>query len=480
MKIYSAIEALDNLRTGRMSFWCGDSEEQPGANESYAARRLGEDVPDLRVTKRFDIAEGSSIFAMGSCFAREIELALAKANFKILSFDDAVMGSDLFQGRNGDGAGSFLFRYTTASMKMEISRVLGAIDVPDDKLLVGEPESLLDLNFGGLCVRGNLDLIAARRRAIKDVGQGLKVADVVVLTLGLTEAWFDTEAGLYINAAPDLPLLRRSKRFEMHSLTFQENYQNVKDCIALIRAHNPNAKFVITVSPIPLQATFTGKDIVVANMRSKSTLRAVAAAIEEEDDSVLYFPSYEMVMYSKRDFAWKGDMRHVRRPMVEKIIALFKRTHDIDDGSQTRTVAVSELPIDPTLEVIRNGQIQVQADEILVHPLDAATGVRSAFDIEGIDATALKEFRATVLVTHPEAKPVRFGADLSIAGSASTVCSADVTAAYGKSETLGLSIPADIGDKTLTLRLWTEMADPESSTAYAWAKFLSSQLVYGR
>ena len=37
------------------------------------------------------------------------------------------------------------------------------------------------------------------------------------------------------NGAQDLPLLRRTQRFEMHSLSFQENYQNVKDCIALLR-----------------------------------------------------------------------------------------------------------------------------------------------------------------------------------------------------------------------------------------------------
>jgi hypothetical protein len=79
-------------------------------------------------------------------------------------------------------------------------------------------------------------------------------------------------------------------------------------------------KLILTVSPVPLQTTFLGKDIVLANSAAKSILRALceeAAALHPDVD---YFPSFEMVHYTEPGLAWKPDGRHVRMEMVEKIM----------------------------------------------------------------------------------------------------------------------------------------------------------------
>lgn len=53
-------------------------------------------------------------------------------------------------------------------------------------------------------------------------------------------------------------------------------------------------KKIFTVSPIPLNFTFTDNDIVVANKYSKSMLRA---SVEQfiDNKNIFYFPSFEIV-----------------------------------------------------------------------------------------------------------------------------------------------------------------------------------------
>ena len=469
MKIYSAEESLNALRNGRASRWCGESEDEPGANESYAARRISLDYPELEVTNVFDIPRSAKIFAMGSCFAREIEVALDAAGFVVASFDKELMSSATFDGPNGSGGESFLFRYTPPSMHLEISRLLGEFDLPHDKLLVGSSDSLLDLHYGGMCHRGNIDVIAERRNKIKAVGSGLRNADVVVLTLGLTEAWFDNNSGFYINSAPDLPLLRRSQRFEMHSLSFEDCHKYISETIALIKKHNPTVNIVVTVSPVPLQATFTGQDIVIANMRSKSTLRAVAASIVETDNSILYFPSYEMVNYTARTRAWKGDLRHVARSMVEHIIGKFKAVHGISSDA-LNDIRLSDAWSTAKLRNTDTDSAQVFADELLLHPNAPGQG-RAEVLFPDVLASGTWTFKSTLQVGHESAAPVTFGIDVLTADER-VICVAEESARHGTNSQLTVPITVPAGEAA-SVRVWTRMSDPRSANAYAWSKFLS-------
>ena len=80
-------------------------------------------------------------------------------------------------------------------------------------------------------------------------------------------------------------------------------------------------KVVITVSPVPLLATFTNEDCVVANELSKSTLRAVAGYFTNKYEYVDYFPAYEMVRHLGIS-AYRDDNIHVRYELI-KIITEF-------------------------------------------------------------------------------------------------------------------------------------------------------------
>jgi hypothetical protein len=77
-------------------------------------------------------------------------------------------------------------------------------------------------------------------------------------------------------------------------------------------------RVIVTVSPVPLRATFTDQDVVVANMYSKSVLRVCAERLEVLP-GVDYFPSYEIVMSSSVR-AYEKDNVHVRDDVVSNIV----------------------------------------------------------------------------------------------------------------------------------------------------------------
>jgi tetratricopeptide (TPR) repeat protein len=79
---------------------------------------------------------------------------------------------------------------------------------------------------------------------------------------------------------------------------------------------------ILSVSPVPFKATYSGQDAIVANTYSKSVLRAAAEEFVEAHDNVDYFPSFEMVTLSDRKAAYCDDNIHVQPAMVNRIMEL--------------------------------------------------------------------------------------------------------------------------------------------------------------
>jgi len=58
---------------------------------------------------------------------------------------------------------------------------------------------------------------------------------------------------------------------------------------------NPRAKMILTVSPVPLIATYEDRHVLVSNTYSKSVLRVAAEEISKRNPMCDYFPSYEII-----------------------------------------------------------------------------------------------------------------------------------------------------------------------------------------
>jgi len=151
----------------------------------------------------------------------------------------------------------------------------------------------------------------------------LLTTDIFIITLGLSEVWYNRETGEVFWGAIPTDIFDTSK-YDFKVSTMWENKCNIKAIIDLIRKYRPEAHIIFTLSPIPLQATFRPVTCITANTVSKSILRvAVDETYRELNDSLLhYFPSYEVVREGFPD-PYTEDNRHVRPEIIKFMMEQF-------------------------------------------------------------------------------------------------------------------------------------------------------------
>ncbi len=161
------------------------------------------------------------------------------------------------------------------------------------------------------------------RRSTRDL---FERTDVFILTLGLSEVWYSRETGdVFWRAIPRDQFDPGRHGFRVSDCN--ENAENLERILALIHEHRPRARVILTLSPVPLVATFRPVSCLTANSVSKSILRAAIDTVvrrHEGDPRLLYWPSFEMVKEVFRD-PYEEDNRHIRPEVVAQIMALFAR-----------------------------------------------------------------------------------------------------------------------------------------------------------
>jgi hypothetical protein len=115
-----------------------------------------------------------------------------------------------------------------------------------------------------------------------------------------------------------------SEKHGFRLTSYEENLANLERVYDLFTANNPHGHIIISMSPVPLRATFRPMNALIANTASKSMLRAVVDAFARaHEDRVTYFPAYEVVVVA--DHApYQADNRHVRPECVDRIMQLFE------------------------------------------------------------------------------------------------------------------------------------------------------------
>jgi len=266
------------------------------------------------IVPSFSIPRSASVFTIGSCFARHIEFALAEHGLTVPTLAFRVPREELWAG-TGMITG-ILNKYTPFSMLNEIEFVLGDSDGSEFLIETGE-DRYWD---GQLHTTESVPLARAlkRRGKIRDLyASAIRDSAVVIVTLGLIEAWWDEERQLYLNdTAPKHLVDRHPGRFFFEVLPIGKVIAAVRRLIELLHRLNPAQKVLLTVSPVPFVRSFAGKDAIIANSYSKSALRVAAEIVTREHDWVDYYPSYESVTSSERALAWEDDLVHVRQDMV--------------------------------------------------------------------------------------------------------------------------------------------------------------------
>jgi hypothetical protein len=289
----------------------------------------------------FQLVPGEKIFTIGSCFARNVERAMAARGFELPTVD--LLRQPRFSKVNP----AVVNNYGVPSIFNEFSWALDP-DATFDKtanFIETSPGKFADLHIVSTERPQPLEDLALRRDAIIEANRAVADCRVVIMTLGLTELWYDKAQNLYLNSTPMPRTLKQNpERFALHVLDFEESLGFMQRTMDLLRARcRADQQIILTVSPVPIINTFRpNTDVMVANCYSKSCLRTVAEHVCARYDNVHYFPSYESVTLSDRTLAWKDDNIHVTDEIVRINVNRMVRAYCPPDDSLVALETVAE------------------------------------------------------------------------------------------------------------------------------------------
>lgn len=282
-------------------------------------------------TAKFPMS-GLRIATGGSCFAQHIGARLRAQGFDYIDVEPAppilepaeaaALGYGIYSARYGN-------LYTARQLLQLLQRALGRFEPAASHWPAGD--GFVDPFRPTIEPphRSTEAVSALRQDHLARVARLFSSVDAFVFTLGLTEAWLDARDGAVYPVAPGVSGGDYDPgQHVFRNFSAAEVEGDLRDFVALVREINPRIRLLLTVSPVPLAATATSDNVVVANMYSKSVLRAAAGAVAAADPAIDYFPSYEIIAaHVMRSQFYNADLRTVNEAGVDHVMAQFFAQH---------------------------------------------------------------------------------------------------------------------------------------------------------
>jgi hypothetical protein len=302
---------------------------------------------DPVVSPRFHLSRTSKIATAGSCFAQHISRQLQRIGFHYFVPENGLELTDEERVRRNYGV--FSARYGnlyTASQLLQLFEEAfeGRVSVEnawwrDDGRYVDpyrpqiEPDGFESIEA----------VMEAREQHLSAVRSVFLDADVLVFTLGLTEAWRSKTDGSVFPLAPGVVAGSfDDNRHEFINFNVVDVDRDLSAFLTKLKEKNPLVKVLLTVSPVPLIATYEQRNVLVSTTYSKSVLRVAADQIISRFDWVDYFPSYEIITGSYAGgLYYEADYREVNSRGVAHAMRCFVRNY----ASHAPSEALSERPL---------------------------------------------------------------------------------------------------------------------------------------
>jgi hypothetical protein len=309
-------------------FW----RKEPGLAESALFDPVGQPT--------FRIAPQDKVVTAGSCFAQHVARYLAQSGFNFLVTEQPhpllqesvaeQLNYGLFSARYGN-------TYTTRQLRQLLERAYGTFK-PIDGAWQRADGRWVDpfrpqILPGGYVSSREVKL--DRKTHYSAVRRAIEQMSVFVFTLGLTETWMDRRDGAAYPLAPGVAGGTYDETIhEFRNFDVDDVAADLQWSLDFIRSHNPSVKFVLTVSPVPLNATALDRHVAVSTAYSKAVLRVVAERVCNANDLCDYFPSYEIITSPiTRSAYFEDDAREIRSEGVHHVMSLFlKHYADMQAG----------------------------------------------------------------------------------------------------------------------------------------------------
>lgn len=281
---------------------------------------------------KFQIHASDKLATAGSCFAQHIARYLNRVGKStyiaelphplVAEFGGETDSYQLFSARFGN-------IYTARQCLELFNQAFGITPMIEDFVEQdGRVYDLLRPNAIPDGFPGLLEAKADRAYHLACVRKLFETTNVFIFTLGLTESWYNTLAGHTYPVCPGTARGEYSpQRHQFRNCTYPEVMADMDTLIQGLSKVNPALKIILTVSPVPLVATYTDTNVLVASSYSKSVLRAVCGEIESRYTHVQYFPSYEIVGHTASFGQYlASDLRDVSERGVAHVMSCFFST----------------------------------------------------------------------------------------------------------------------------------------------------------
>jgi hypothetical protein len=304
-------------------FW-SRSVATPGAHEI-----------DPVVTTSFTIGPNDRVATMGSCFAQHLSRFIQRSglNYFVPEGGQIVDGVDPVVRNFGVFSARYGNVYTVRQALQLLKRAYGEWEPAEAPWRLGDrwvDPFRPQVEPGGWTSLTGME--ADRVEHLAAVRRLFDQTDVLVFTLGLTETWRSREDGAVFPVVPGASGGKFDPAdYEFVNFNAAEVSADLLEFADILNAVNPTAKLLLTVSPVPLIATYSEQHVLAATAYSKSVLRVAAAEAEQQHEFVSYFPSYEVITSPAAGGRYfEPDLRSVTDDGVAHVMRVFAKHYFAD------------------------------------------------------------------------------------------------------------------------------------------------------
>ena len=293
----------------------------------------------------FEISRDDRVATAGSCFAQHIARELKTSGFDLMVEEQTPEDPQDLPAWSAFSA-AFGNIYTARQLVQLFERAYGLFH-PRDTAWRRADGRYVD-PFRPLISKAGYDsadeVKAARLRHFEAVRTVFDTCDVLIFTLGLTESWVAQSDGAVFPIAPGVDADPGSENYEFHNASIDEVVQDMGRFLGFLSEVNPAARVILTVSPVPLIATYEARHVLVSTVASKSILRTAADMVSASNAQIAYFPSYEIITGPQaRGAYFAEDLRSVTPQGVAHVMDVFGRRYLSQSNKPARAPLARKL-----------------------------------------------------------------------------------------------------------------------------------------
>ncbi len=286
---------------------------------------------DPVVSSKFRIDATDKVATIGSCFAQHISRHLQRSGFNYFVTEQGDPGMSpeaLLRHNYGVFSARYGNVYTARQARQVFDRAFGEFEPVDNVWEFNgryvdplrpriEPDGFESV---AALEQSRVEHLAAVRRMFTET-------DVLLFTLGLTEAWESLADHTVYPLAPGVSGGSfDEKQYRFVNFTVTEVIEDLERLAEGVRRVNPGVRIILTVSPVPISATYEPRHVVVSSTATKATLRVAADHMVRGRDWIDYFPGYEIVAGSPAGAQYyTPNMRGVSPVGVDHVMRVFAR-----------------------------------------------------------------------------------------------------------------------------------------------------------